>query len=110
MVMENGVDWEPEEPGRRGRHQSFAAAVSAAVDDMTRERNEFFDSLADRWQSLFPALAARPGRYADGRIILYVKSAPALFSIRPRLASVRRTLLALPGAPKRIDLSLEIHK
>ena len=108
--MENGENWEPDEPERRGRHPSFASAVSAAVDDILRERNEFFDSLADRWQALFPALAARPGRYSDGRIILYVKSAPALFSIRPRLASIRRTLLALPGAPKKIDLTLEIHK
>ena len=91
--MENGENWEPAEPERRGQHKTFSSAV-----------------LADRWQTLFPALAARPGRCADGRIILYVKSAPALFSIRPRLASIRRTLLALPGAPKKIDLTLEIHK
>ena len=98
------------EPDKRGRHKTFGSAVGAAFTDLLVERNDFFDSLADRWQTLFPALAARPGRCADGRIILYVKSAPALFSIRPRLASIRRTLLALPGAPKKIDLTLEIHK
>ena len=28
--MENGENWEPAEPERRGRHKTFSSAVSAA--------------------------------------------------------------------------------
>lgn len=110
MPFENGENWTPAEPEKRGRHKSFASALDAVVNDLSTERNDFFDSLADRWPALFPNLAAKPGRYADGKIFLRVKSAPALFAMRPRLPSVKRALLALPGAPKRLDLVLEIRK
>lgn len=102
--------WKPLEPGARGRHATFASAVAAAVGDLATEHDDFFDSLADRWPKLFPNCPARPGRYDSGRIILYVRSAPALFAFRPRLREVKRVLSALPGAPKRVDLVLEIRK
>ena len=107
--MENGENWEPAEPERRGRHKTFSSAVSAAVEDILRERNDFFDSLADRWAELFPGVPAVPGRYDGGIIFLYVRSAPILFSLRPKLRAMARRLAALPGAPKRVDLRLEIH-
>ena len=110
MPIENGERWEPVDPGSRGRHATFASAVDSAYASLVEEKSDFFDSLADRWPSLFPGLAARPGRVDGGRIVLYVKSAPALFATRPKLAAVRRTLAALPGAPKRLDLLLEIRK
>ncbi len=100
----------PLAPNERGRHGSFGSAVDAAIKDLAVERNDFFDSLADRWAALFPKSPARPGRYEDGRIFLYVRSAPALFSFRPKLPAVKRRLAELPGAPKRIDLILEIRK
>ena len=71
--------------------------------------NDFFDSLADRWAELFPGVPAVPGRYEGGIIFLYVRSAPILFSLRPKLRAMARRLAALPGAPKRVDLRLEIH-
>lgn len=110
MAFENGVNWKPLAPNERGRYATFASVVDAVGRDLAVEHNDFFDSLADRWPTLFPNSPARPGRYEDGKIILYVRSAPALFSFRPRLASVKRTLATLPGAPKRIDLLLEIRK
>ena len=110
MPIEDGVNWRPTEPDKRGRHGSFASAVVAALKELSTERSEFFDSLADRWQGLFPNLAARPGRYEDGKVFLYVKSAPTLYSIRPRLAAVKSALAALPGAPKRLDIVLEIRR
>ncbi len=110
MPVEDGVNWRPQAPGERGRHGTFASAVDSALAELTRERNDFFDTLADRWRGLFPNLAARPGRYENGKMILYVKSAPALFSLRPKLAAVKRTLAALPGAPRRLDVILEIHR
>lgn len=99
----------PKEPDRRGRHASFASAVTAAFADLTTVHEPFFDSLADRWPNLFPNLPARPGRYDDGKIFLYVANAPTLYLMRPKLAAVRRTLAALPDAPKKIDLRLEIR-
>ena len=59
MAFENGVDWQPREPDRRGRHATFDAAVEAAFKDLLTERNPFFDTLADRWPALFPGLPAR---------------------------------------------------
>ncbi len=97
------------EPDKRGRHKTFSSAIGAAFSDLTVERNAFFDSLADNWRRLFPDQPARPGRYEDGKIFLYVKNAPTLFLMRPRLPMIRRKLAALPGAPKKIDLKLEAH-
>jgi hypothetical protein len=110
MAFEDGVDWEPAEPQKRGRHKTFASALDAVVSDILTERNDFFDSLSDRWPSLFPGLAAKPGRYDGGKMFLYVKSAPALFATRPKLPAVKRALAKLPGAPKSINLVLEIHR
>ena len=97
------------DPEKRGRHDVFSSALGAAFQDLVTEKNPFFDSLVESWRSLFPGLAARPGRYADGKIFLYVRSAPASFAIRPRLRAIAARLAALPGAPKKVDLRLEIH-
>jgi len=110
MAFEDGVDWKPSEPQKRGRHATFSSALAAVVSDLSTERNSFFDSLSDLWPSLFPDLAAKPGRYDDGRIFLYVKSAPALFATRPKLPAVKRALAKLPGAPKAMNIVLEIRK
>jgi hypothetical protein len=107
MAYENGVNWKPEEPENRGRHGSFNSALDAAVGDMLRVRNDFFDSLADNWKRIFPDLPARPGRYEDGKIFLYVRNAPTLFLMRGKLAAIKRRIAALPGAPRRIELRLE---
>ncbi len=109
MPFENGVNWNPIAPLERGRYATFAAAVSSAFNELVTERSAFFDSLADAWPSLFPNCLARPGRYEDGKIFLYVRSASALYSMRPRLPKIRQTLAKLPDAPRRIELRLEIH-
>ena len=109
MPLEDGVDWRPREPDKRGRHATFGAALDAALRGLTAQRDPFFDALADRWPALFPNLPARPGRYEDGKIFLYVRNAPTNFALRAKLPAIRRRLLAEPGAPKKIDLRLEIH-
>lgn len=109
MVFENGVNWRPVAPEQRGRHKTAASAFDAAFKDLTTEKNEFFDSLADRWNELFPGLPARPGRAEGGRIYIYVRNAPASYMIRPRLRSIAAKLAGLPGAPAKIDLKVEIH-
>lgn len=112
MAFENGTDWRPEHPDFRGRHGSFSSAVAAArrfLVDEAGAGDGFFDTVADEWQRLFPGCAARPGRRDGDCIALYVRSAPALFSLRPRLAAMRKALCALPGAPEHLKLMLEIH-
>ncbi|MBR2838504.1 MAG: hypothetical protein IKE55_06965 [Kiritimatiellae bacterium] len=109
MAFENGVDWKPIAPDQRGRHETLRSALDAAFKDLMTERNEFFDSLVDNWSRLFPSLPAVPGRYEDGKIFVYVRNAPTSFAVRPRLRAVAARLARLPGAPKRIDLRLEIH-
>ena len=93
----------------RGRHKTVGSAFDAALRDLLTEKDAFFDSLVDRWRALFPKMPARPGRYEDGKIFVYVKNAPTLFLMRPRLRQIAAKLATLPGAPKRIDLRLEIH-
>ena len=97
------------DPHLRGRHETFRSAVDAAFGDLSVERNAFFDTLVDQWRRLFPDQPARPGRYEDGKIFIYVRNAPTLFLMRPRLPLIRRRLASLPGAPKRRELRLEAH-
>ena len=110
MAFENGVNWKPLAPNERGRYATFGAAGDAVARALAVEHNAFFDSLVDVWTTLFPNSPARPGRYDGGRIVLYVRSAPALFAFRSKLPAVKRKLAELPGAPKRLDLILEIRK
>ena len=109
MAFENGVNWKPIAPDQRGRHDTLRSALDAALKDLTTERSEFFDSLVDNWGRLFPSLPAVPGRFEDGKIFVYVRNAPTSFAVRPRLRAIASRLARLPGAPKRIDLRLEIH-
>ena len=93
----------------RGRHKTVASAFDAAFKDLTTEKNAFFDSLCDNWKTIYPDLPAKPGRYEDGKIFIYVRNAPTAFLVRPRLRAIAAKLAALPGAPKKIDLRLEQH-
>ena len=110
MAFENGVYWRPVDPQLRGRHSTFSSAVRAAFKDLATEKCEFFDSLVDSWPTLFPDLPARPGRWESGALFLYVPNAPTNFVVRPRLPAVRRKLASLPGAPKKLDVKLEIRR
>lgn len=94
----------------RTRVPALAGLVDGIVKDLTRERNPFFDSLPDRWDELFAGMPIRPGRFEDGKYYIRVTSAPTLFMMRPKLPMIKKTLAALPGAPKRIELRLEIRK
>ena len=109
MPIENGVNWKPLEPEKRGRHKTAASAFDAAFKALTRGQGGFFDSLVDNWKALFPGVPARPGRYENGRIYIYVRNAPTSYVVRPKLRAIAAKLATLPGAPGKIDLRLEIH-
>lgn len=96
------------ERGKYGKYFApLGGALEAAVKDLLTEKNDFFDSLVDRWSTLFSALPVKPGRYEDGIIFLYVKSAPLLFAMRPKLAMIKAKLRELPGCPKKLEVKLE---
>ena len=83
------------------------------LGDLLTERSAFFDSVCAQWKSLFPDLPARPGRYQDGHLFIYVRTSGQLFALRSRLPKIKKALLPLragdPNAPKRLTLHLEIH-
>ena len=109
MAFENGENWRPIDPQLRGRHKTFLSALDAAFLDLKAERNGFFDSLPDCWSVLFPGLPARPGRYEDGKMVLYVKNSPMLYTVRMKLGDIKRKISSLPGAPEKVELRLEVH-
>lgn len=94
----------------RGRHKTIASAFQAAYNDLSANHNAFFDSLVDNWRRLFPSMtAARPGRFENGRIYIYVRNSAAAFAVRPKLRQIAERLATIPGAPSKIDLRLEQH-
>ena len=93
----------------RGRYKTTASAFEAAFKALTTETNPFFVRLVDNWKSLYPDLPAQPVRYEDGKIFIYVRNAPTSYVVRPKLRAIAARLAKLPGAPKKIDLKLEIH-
>ena len=91
--------------------------MESLVKELVQDRSAFFDEVVQRWKSLFPDLAAKPGKWVagvapkgSGKLFIEVGSAPALFSIRPKLPSIKRKLSELSSAPERFSLHLEIAR
>jgi hypothetical protein len=108
MALENGVNWKPVSPELRGKHKTFSSALDAVFHDLRTEHNPFFDSLSEIWERDFSDILAKPGRYENGIIFLYVKSPSVNFMLRPKLRLIKKRLEAIPGAPKKFDVKLEI--
>ena len=73
------------------------------------EKSPFFDEVCENWPALFPDCIAKPGRWQDGRLFLYVRTSGQLFGMRTKLPKMKKLLATLPTAPKRFSLNLEIH-
>ena len=89
--------------------------MDGILSDLVRDRSPFFDEVSARWASLFPDLAAKPGKWVEGdgakgsgKLFLHVRSAAASFALRPRLPAIRKKLATLPSAPSRFSLHIEI--
>ena len=87
----------------------------ALVADLTRDRSPFYDEVCARWRELFPDLAAKPGKWvsgstpsAGGKLFLFVRSAAAMFAVRPKLRGVKAKLAGLATAPKRFSVHLQV--
>ena len=95
---------------KRGRHKSFASAVAASLKTLTTEYNPFFDTVCREWRRVCPTEPCRPGASRAGVIVLYVDKFTTLYLVRSRLNAIRKRLAALPGAPRRVELRVEIHQ
>ena len=104
-----GLPVDGDAPELRRRTPRVGACLGALVAELTYVREPFFDAVCDAWPRLCPDLPARPGRYQEGRLFLYVRTSGQIFSLRAKLPQVKRRLAALPGAPKRFSVHLEIH-
>ncbi|MGN0852885.1 MAG: hypothetical protein ACI4Q3_05870 [Kiritimatiellia bacterium] len=87
----------------------LGSTMPALIDELLVEKSPFFDAVCSRWSELFPELAARPGRFEDGRLFLYVRSSGQVFGLRSKLARIKKTLAGLSEAPPRFTIHLEIH-
>ena len=92
---------------------SMGRLMDGLLASMLIEKSPFFDEVCEKWMELFPDSAAKPGRWQDGRLFLYVRTAGQLFALRPKLPKIKKALIPLraadPNAPKRFTLHLEIH-
>lgn len=89
--------------------------LDALLADLTRDRSPFYDEVCARWRELFPDLAAKPGKWvsgstpsAGGKLFLFVRSAAAMFAVRPKLRGVKAKLAGLATAPKRFSVHLQV--
>ena len=83
--------------------------LKGILDELLKEKTPFFDAVCAAWPTLFPELAARPGRFQNGRLFLYVTTSATLFALHPKLNKIKKQLRSLPGAPARFTVGLEIH-
>ena len=104
-------------PSHRSPTSRAGDFMDSLVQDLVRDRSPFFDEIVKRWKSLFPGISAKPGKWVSGatpkspaKLFLEVASAPALFSMRPKLAEIKRRLSGLPSAPERFSVHLEIAR
>ncbi len=87
----------------------FDAVINSLNAEMYREEANFFAIVRESWARLFPNLPMRPGRWQEGRIILYVANAGQSFAMRAHLPAIKKQLKTLPGAPRTFSLIVEIH-
>lgn len=89
----------------------FDTVMESLNRDIYRDEARFLDTLRERWSELFPGCPARPGRFQDGRLVLYVSTSGQSFALRPKLPAMKRRIMALEGAPKgRFVLLVEIRQ
>ena len=88
---------------------SMGSLMDNLLAELLIEKSPFFDQVCDRWATMFPDCVAKPGRWQDGKLFLYVRTAGQLFGLRSKLPRIKKTLATLPTAPKRFTVHLEIH-
>lgn len=83
--------------------------LETVVAKLIEVKEPFFDTVCTNWSTACPDFPARPGRYRDGHLFLYVRTSGQVFGLRSKLPKVKKALQGLPGAPKRLTVHLEVH-
>lgn len=104
-----GLPVDGDAPETRRPSRAPKSVFEAALAAFRLDANPFYDVVCEAWPRLFPDLPARPLRWTDNRLILAVASAGQAFALRPKLSAVKRALAALPHAPKRFLVHVEIR-
>ena len=88
---------------------SMGSLMDNLLAGLLIEKSPFFDQVCEQWTTLFPDCVAKPGRWQDGKLFLYVRTSGQLFGLRSKLPKIKKTLTTLPTAPTRFTVHLEIH-
>ena len=88
---------------------NMGSLMDGILANLLIEKSPFFDEVCEKWTQMFPDCVAKPGRWQDGRLFLYVRTSGQLFGMRSKLPKIKKALAALPEAPKRFVVNLEIH-
>ena len=83
--------------------------LDGLVAGLVERKEPFFDTVLAHWKEICPDFPGRPGRFQDNRLFLYVRTSGQVFALRTRLPKIRKLVAALPGAPKRFTVHLEVH-
>ena len=104
-----GLPMDADAPETRVAVPRVGSLLDALVAGLTEKKEPFFDMVLENWKTICPDFPGRPGRFQDNRLFLYVRTSGQVFSLRTRLPKIRKLVAALPGAPKRFTVHLEVH-
>lgn len=94
----------------RRKMGSVGACLDGLVANLLKEQSPFFDEVVEKWEGLFPDIPATPKEWVDGKLILHVPTSGQLFSVRAKLASIRKVLQTFATVPKKWTIHLKIAR
>ncbi len=96
-----GLPIDADPPEIRREAEPFSALIEKALKRLKIDASPWLDELAQAWPSLVPpdvAKAARPGKWEDGILYVYVASSTRLFEIRRQyLKHIEEAVRAFAG-------------
>ena len=99
-----GLPIDPDLPELRQDPEPFSLLVERTLKHLKIDESPWLDDLNRAWPALVPpdvAQAARPGKFADGILYIYVTSSVKLFELRrTRLRDIERIVRAFPGGDR----------
>lgn len=101
---------EAQDPDKRGRYDSFSAAINASLKEiLSFSQDEFMENLVENWKTYFPNIPVKPGKLEDSLLVLVVPNATANYKVRPKLRNMISVIKALPGAPANLRVILKVQ-
>ena len=99
-----GLPIDPDLPELRQDPEPFAQLIERTLKHLNIDESPWLDDLNRAWPTLLPpevTQSARPGKFADGILYIYVTSSVKLFELRrTRLRDIERIVRAFPGGDR----------